>query len=110
MDKELKNKILCHLWHGHENALRKKNLSRLCNCNERALRKAIRELIDEGHPICGSPHRPYGYFIADNQEEIKKELEMLRHYGKELFRRYATIRKMKASFVLQHPGQLSLKF
>ena len=105
----LKELILLNLKHGKENAIRKVDLAQCCNINERSMRLAIRELIDGGHPICGSPHPPHGYYLADSPEEIKTELALLRSYGKELFRRYSTLKKIKASFVLQHPGQLSLK-
>ena len=106
--KYLKENILYNLKHGQQNAIKKVELARRCEVHERGLRLAIRELIDDGHPICGSPHPPYGYYIADSPEEIKAELELLRGYGKELFRRYSTLKKIKASFVLQHPGQMPL--
>ena len=107
---DLKSAILFNLKHGHGNAIKQKDLALLCGSSARTMRLAIRGLIDDGHPICGSPHPPYGYFIADNQEEIEAELKLLKYgYGMELLRRYSTLKKIKASFVLQHPGQLSLK-
>lgn len=105
---DLKASILFNLKHGQENAIKKADLARRCGIHERSLRLAIRELIDEGHPICGSPHPPHGYFIADTSEEIRAELAILKSYGKELFRRYSKLRKIKASLVLQHPGQMPM--
>jgi len=107
--KDLKADILYNLKYGQEHAIRKVDLARRCGVHERGLRLTIRDLIDEGQPICGSPHPPYGYYLANSPEEIKAELDLLRSYGKELFRRYSTLKKIKASMLLQHPGQLSLK-
>lgn len=104
---ELKQSILFYLKHGQENAIRKVDLAKLCQSNERAMRLAIRELIDEGHPICGSPHPPHGYFIAASPEELKAELNILRNgYGMELLRRYKALKNAGRS--LLHPGQLPL--
>ena len=104
----LKSEILHYLKHGQENAIKKVALASICRVNEIVLRLAIRGLIDDGHPICGSPHPPRGYYIANSPEEIRAELDLLRGYGKELFRRYSTLKKIKASVVLQYPGQLPL--
>jgi hydrogenase maturation factor len=106
---KLKSIVLNTIKHGQRNAIRKTDLARLCGTHERSLRLAIRELIDEGYPICGSPHPPHGYFIADSPEEITNELKLLKHYGMELLRRYSTLRKIKASIILQHPGQIPMK-
>ena len=104
---ELKSSILYHLKHGQGNAIRKVDLAKLCGANERGMRLAIRELIDEGYPICGSPHPPHGYFIAATQDEVKAELRLLRNgYGMELLRRYKALKN--ASRFLLHPGQLPL--
>jgi len=104
---ELKSSILFHLKHGQENAIKKVDLAKLCGANERAMRLAIRELIDEGYPICGSPHPPHGYFIAATQEELNAELRLLRNgYGMELLHRYKSLKN--AGSTLLHPGQLPL--
>ena len=104
---DLKTSILFHLKHGQENAIRKVDLAKLCAANERAMRLAIRELIDAGYPICGSPHPPHGYFIAASQDEVKAELALLRNgYGMELLRRYKALKNAGRS--LLHLGQLPL--
>ena len=104
----LKEDILYNLRRGQQNAIKKAKLAGLCGIHERGLRLAIRELIDEGYPICGSPTPPHGYFLASSTAEINDELELLKGYGKELFRRYSTLKKIRASFILQHPGQMGL--
>ena len=106
---ELKAQILHNLKHGQDNAIKQSILANQCGVSGRILRRTIRALIDEGHPICGSPRPPYGYFIANSTEDINVELDMLKGYGKELFRRYSTLKKIRSSLVLQHPGQLSLR-
>jgi len=103
----LKTAILYHLKHGQHNAIKKSALASLCDANERVLRLTIRGLIDDGYPICGSPHPPHGYFIAATQEEVQAELKLLRNgYGMELLRRYKALKNAGKS--LLHPGQLPL--
>ena len=107
-NKELRDTILIYLKPGQENAIKKDRLAELCRVKERTLRLSLRDLIDEGYPICGSPHPPYGYFIANSPEEIRHELNLIRSYGKQLFRRYSALKRQHQSQVLQHPGQLPL--
>ena len=104
----LKEDIIFNLKHGRENAIKKVELACRCGIHERGLRLIIRELIDDGYPICGSPNPPYGYFIAITPQEITEVLDRLKGQGKKLFRRYATLKKIKASFILQHPEQMAL--
>lgn len=104
----IKQAIINQLGYGQENAITKDQLSKRLGIGERKLRLAIRELIDEGQPVCGSTRPPYGYYIANTPEEIAGELRLLRSYGMELLRRYSTLRKIKASMLIQHPGQLTL--
>lgn len=91
---DLKTTILHYLKHGEENAIKKVELARLCETNERQMRLVIRELLDDGIPICGSPHQPYGYYIARDTDELKREMRLIRNgYGMELLRRYSALRK-----------------
>ncbi len=107
MNNDLKQSLLCYLKFGQENAIRKVDLARACNSNERAMRLAIRELIDDGYPICGSPHPPHGYFIANTPEEVRAELTLLRNgYGMELLRRYKALKYAGRSIL--HLGQIPL--
>ncbi len=106
---DLKEALLYYLKHGVENAIKKDALARQCGVGERTLRLAIRELIDDGYPVCGTPKPPYGYYLANSPEEIAAELSLLRSYGLNLLHRYSTLRKIKASMVLLHPGQLSMR-
>lgn len=104
----LKASIIYNLQYGQNHAIKKNDLAQRCHVGERKLRLLIRELIDDGYPVCGSPQFPYGYFLANSPEEIKAELNILRSYGKELFRRYSTLKKIRSSLFLQYPGQLPL--
>lgn len=104
-----KEDIIYNLRTGQQNAIKKAKLAGLCGIHERGLRLLIRELIDEGYPICGSPTPPYGYFLAGSTQEINDELGLLKGYGKELFRRYSKLKKTKASFALQHPEQMAMR-
>ena len=106
--KDLKEALLHYLKYGEENATKKTVLADLCQVNERSMRLGIRELIDDGYPICGSPHPPYGYYIANSREEVTAELKLLRNgYGMELLRRYASLKRAGRS--LLQPGQLTFK-
>lgn len=112
---DLKYNILRHLKKGRANAIRKVDLAKLCETNERQMRLAIRELLDDGFPVCGSPHPPYGYYIAGDTEELKEEMRLIRNgYGMELLRRYSALRKclkkMESVLPMLDNGQLSLKF
>lgn len=101
---EPKALILHHLKRGECNAIKKKHLAQLCDMNERAMRQTLLQLLTEdGQPICGNPHPPYGYFIAANTDEIKSEMEIIRSYGKELFRRYWALRKCKRKMEIPLP-------
>lgn len=99
----LKSKLLHFLRYGKEKAVKKKVLTQLCNVNERQMRLVIRELIDDGYPICGSPNKPYGYYIAETPEEIKGEMKLIRNsYGMELLRRYSALRKCLHKMHVEH--------
>ena len=110
---DIKSSILHYLKYGEENAIRKVDLARLCETNERQMRLVIRELIDDGIPICGSPHPPYGYYIANNTNELKTEMRLIRNgYGMELLRRYSALRKclrkMEATLPVVDNGQIRM--
>lgn len=112
---DLKTAILYHLKHGQQNAIRKVDLAKFCNANERAMRLSLREILDDlehGAPICGSPNPPYGYFIALGTDEIDREMLTIKSYGRELFRRYSMLRKWKRKMQVPLPvidnGQIRL--
>ncbi len=77
----LKQNILITLRKGHDNAITGEVLSqRLHERGTRAIRLVMRELISEGYCIIGANSKPYGYFIADTQEEVDEYRAELRSY------------------------------
>ncbi len=78
---DLKLAILASLGRGKENAITGELLAqRLNEKGTRAIRLVIRELISDGVCIIGANSKPYGYFIAETQEEVDEYRAELRSY------------------------------
>jgi len=91
---DMKSAVLNQLKVGKAHAISGKLLAqRLNEQDTRAIRLAIQELIEDGIPICGSAKKPAGYFIAETPTECKENLELLRSYGKMLFRHYKYLKR-----------------
>ncbi len=103
----LKADVRSLLWYGKEHAKKGKDIAKVLGfSNDRVVRLAIRELIADGLPIISSVHPPYGYYIADNPEEIIEHLGELRHRALEVLGRYKDL-KLASREILQ-PCQLGL--
>ena len=103
----LKAQVRGLLRHGKENARKGKDFARLLGFkDDRPVRLALRELIEDGVPIISLVEPPYGSYIADNPEEFLEYLEKLRHRALEILGRYADL-KIAGREVLQ-PSQLAL--
>ena len=77
----LKRAILTQLGKGKSSAITGELLAqRLNEKGTRAIRLMIRELIGENWCIIGANSKPYGYFIADTQEEVDEYRAELRSY------------------------------
>ena len=106
-DGTLKANVRSLLWYGKEKARTGKDLAKILGFkDDRQIRLAIREIIAAGVPIISSGHSPYGYYIADNPEEIIEHLGELRHRALEVLGRYKDL-KLAAREILQ-PCQLEL--
>lgn len=106
-DGTLKANVRSLLWYGKEKARTGKDLAKILGFkDDRQIRLAIREIIAAGVPIISSVHSPYGYYIADNPEEIIEHLGELRHRALEVLGRYKDL-KLAAREILQ-PCQLEL--
>ncbi|MCJ7654947.1 MAG: hypothetical protein MUO97_06550 [Dehalococcoidia bacterium] len=46
--------------------------------DDRRIRKEIRGLIAEDHPIAASTEKPYGYFMAETPQEVEQYLKQLK--------------------------------
>ena len=65
--------------YGRENAVTGLDIARRLGHNEnRAVRRAIRELINEGVPIASVTMPPAGYFIVATKDEADTYLQHLR--------------------------------
>jgi len=73
---------------------------------ERMIRKIIRELNFEGHPILTSVHPPYGVYYAESREEIKEYLGNLGSRMKAILERMKAVDRIQAREFVK--GQLEL--
>lgn len=70
---------ILQLHRGKARAITGKELARIMGePGDRMIRREIRELIAEGHPIASSTEKPYGYFMADTPEEVEEYLGQLK--------------------------------
>ena len=65
----------------------------LLDTTERAVRKLVDELIDEGVPVCAHP--AHGYYIAETWEEVEATYDWLRSRG---LHSLAKASKLRAAF------------
>ena len=71
---------ILQLHRGKARAITGKELAELLgDMNDRMIRKEIRELIAEGHPIASSTEKPYGYFMAETPQEVEQYLKQLKN-------------------------------
>ena len=96
------------LHRGKARAITGKDLARVMGeLDDRRIRKEIRELIADGHPIASSTESPYGYFIAETPEEVDQYLKQLKsRLVKDAYRRRDF--KKAASKALNKEKQLAL--
>lgn len=107
VDGLLKAQVRGLLRHGKENARKGQDIAKVLGFrNDRIIRLVIRELIASRVPIISSVHPPYGYYIADNPEEVTEHLGELRHRALEVLGRYRDL-KLASREILQ-PHQMAL--
>ena len=103
----LKADVRSLLWYGKEKARTAGELATVLGFKEdRCVRLAIRDLIADGVPIISLVEPPYGYYIADNPEEVTEHLGELRHRALEVLGRYRDL-KVASREILQ-PHQMAL--
>ena len=73
---------------------------------ERKVRRIIRELIKE-YPIASSVKPPYGYFLAQNRQEVENYAQSLRDRLIEDAKRRRDF--IRASHKILHPEQLQME-
>src|SRR4030042_4005918 len=70
---------ILQLHRGKTRAITGKELAQILGePNDRMIRKEIRELIADGHPIASSTEKPCGYFMAETPEEVDQYLKQLK--------------------------------
>lgn len=98
---------ILQLHRGKDRAITGKDLAQILGeTDDRMVRKEIRELIAEGHPIASSTEKPYGYFMADTPEEAEKYLGQLK--GRLVEDAYRRRDFKKAAKALNKEKQLAL--
>lgn len=78
---------------GAANGQSMQTLHFLLDTTERAVRKLVEELIDEGVPVCAHPNT--GYYIAATWEEVEATYDWLRSRGMHSLSRAS---KLRAAF------------
>ena len=75
----LKAEVHKLLRHGKKNARTGKSLAKIMGFrNDRPIRIAIRELIADRVLVASSVNPPYGYYIAENPDEVIEYMRVLR--------------------------------
>ena len=99
---------ILQLHRGKTRAITGKDLAQLLGeLDDRRIRKEIRELIADGHPIASSTESPYGYFMAETPEEVDQYLKQLKsRLVKDAYRRRDF--KKAAAKALSKEKQLAL--
>lgn len=88
---------------GAEEGIGVEQLALALACTERAIRKLVTELREEGVAVCGHPSR--GYFIAATAAELEETCAFLRHRAMTSLALEAKLRKVPLPDLL---GQLRL--
>jgi len=84
--KELRIILLRHI--GRERAIKAEALAEMFGYrDDRIIRKAIEELIDDDLPVCSVTESPAGYFIAGSREEAERYTKSLRRRAVLIFLR-----------------------
>lgn len=79
-------------------------LARQLDIPERAVRKLVSDLREEGHAVCGHPKT--GYYIAETAEELEATCQFLRSRAMHSLNLEARLRKVPLADLI---GQFHLK-
>lgn len=89
---------------GRENGMRAEMIAKLLDLPERAVRKHITGLREEGIALCGTPQD--GYYIASTPEEIEETCRFLRSRAMHSLHLESRLRKIPLPDLI---GQMHLK-
>ncbi len=112
MTPNLKTSLLDLISVFHRGKSRAITVSEICSTsdfetvNERMIRKMIRELNFDGHPILTSTNGKMGVYYAESREEINEYLANLGARMKALLERMKAVDRIQAMEILK--GQLEL--
>jgi len=111
-DDDIKTALKRYLPRGKDHAIKKRDLMLACNCNDREMRLAIIDLIEEGCPVCSSTGNPAGYYIATDTQEIEAAMQTIGNYAVSAFIHRRALRKclrsMEAPLPVLDNGQIKL--
>jgi hypothetical protein len=83
---ELREVLMRHV--GRRNAVKAEALAERFGCeNDRPVRRAIKELIDGGFPVCSATDEPAGYFFPSGVEEARRYSKSLQSRAVRIFLR-----------------------
>lgn len=100
--------VLSQLETGRSKALKGEIIAqRLGLRGTRHIREAILELIEKGYRVVSTSTKPYGYYLAENEEDIKQNIKTLDSYIEKLAKHRRDL--IRASQGLLKPEQMRLK-
>jgi hypothetical protein len=71
---------------GAQNARTGREICKVLNLSSRELTQAVEIERRKGSPICASVSKPYGYYLAANQQEMQAYCRSLHHRAGEIFK------------------------
>jgi len=98
---------------GYRNAKTQWDIEKVIDMPARVVRREIETLRRTGHLIGSSPHKPYGYWITngnDNEEEKTAYKDYLRRRHDKPIRELATLSHERASFTRIFGEELQMQF
>lgn len=95
---QLRDILLGHMGRGR--AIKAEELAtRLGYSDDRPVRKAIEELIDDGLPVCSVTESPAGFFLASTRGEAERYTKSLRRRAVLIFLRRKKVIRNAGLFV-----------
>lgn len=105
---ELQARILEVLLKGHQNAIRREDLQKRIGIDERKMREVIESLRREGHLILVNASKPFGYFLAETQEEVDQYVAYMRSRIIDEYHVYRSVRNAAKKKFAREYGQIPM--
>lgn len=101
LQEQVKGIIRSH--RGRDSAITADGLVNLLGAGDRAIRKTIEDLIDDGFPVCSVTEPPAGYFFPSSVEEARVYSKALQKRAVRIFLRRRYI--IRSAALYYEPGK-----